>query len=141
MKNIKYLVVALVLAFGITSCESYDDFDANREVIVGFATGDGNIPTVSSTRERDVEVFITEAASTDLTFNVTVDAANTEITADNYDFPGTVTIPAGERLGLITVTFTNNSLSPDRFPFTLNLSGPDSFLYGKTSVTFQVRGN
>ncbi len=143
MKNIKYILTTLLVAFILVSCETYDDVENRGLVNVGISSGDSNVPPVpengGGTRERELQIFISSPAPTDLTFNLSVDTLNTVVSPENYTLPPTITIPAGERIGTAIITFVNFNLTVDREPLVVLLSGPDNFVYGLTSVLYTVK--
>src|SRR5699024_4500813 len=115
MKNIKYLFLILTIALTSVACESYDDYDADRIPTIGFTRKNTNINGVGgtgSTKSEQVRIFVSEPASEDRTFSITdveiedvVEFPPTD--RENFSYDETVTIPAGERDGYITVTGIN----------------------------------
>lgn len=112
-----YLILTLFLAaLFVTSCETdYDEFDSDRGDTIGFTFGLLEIGmNAGQSFDLPVTYFVTSASSEDRTFNVIVNAEETDMTADNYSFDANVVVPANERLGTLFITVTNNSL-PDEY--------------------------
>lgn len=136
MKNIKFLTIILGLALFTVSCDKYDNYSASERPVVGFPANK-NINNVPAGGERDVEVtvFSSTVSSADRTFNVVVVPIEDVDTyppsaAENYSYDSTVTIPANEREGVLTVTGKNVSLTSDRTYFKLVLEENPSFIQG-----------
>ncbi|HLV92810.1 MAG TPA: hypothetical protein VKX34_06780 [Aequorivita sp.] len=149
MKNIKSLILILSIALVAVSCETYDDYDNDRKPVVGFTVKNKNINNIPAggSKSTTVDVFASDVSSADRTFSiVVVPIESTEdtprATEDNYDFDATVTIPADERIGTVTITGENNTLPSDgtRHYFTLAIdSGSD--VVGGGTVTIGLKGS
>lgn len=146
MKNLKYLFLILTIAFTGVACETYDDFDENRIPVVGFTRKNLNINAVGaqgSSKTQEVVVFASDIASSDRTFAVTdIEIDNPEeftpTDRQNFDYETTVTIPAGERQGVMIVTAINHSLSADRTYFRLKIEEDPAVVSG-TPITIGLR--
>ncbi|WP_310991117.1 hypothetical protein [Aequorivita marina] len=131
MKNISIVLAVFALVFTSVSCETYDDYDADRAPIIGFTQANVNIKVrEGSTRDKSVDVYISEAASVDRTFNVVVVADETEVAAENYSFTETVEILANERFGEVTITGIDVSLTEEKTPLTLQVQSGDGVISG-----------
>lgn len=138
MKNIKYLILFLSVAIFTVSCETYDDYDSDRVPVIGFTKKNQNINNISAGTPKSVEleVFISEVAANDRTFNIiTIPIDNTVeyppvLDPANYEFDATVTIPANERSAMITVTGINVSLTDERTYFRLAVEPSDEIASG-----------
>lgn len=144
MKNIKIIITVLAVALFAVSCETYDDYEAERTTVVGFTSpvgGPNAVVPAGGTLEKQINVFASDLSSSERTFNVVVNSELSEVNSENFSF-GSVVIPANERAAVFTVTFTDVSLSPDLQPLRLEIdsSNPESFISGN-SVTIQVRKN
>lgn len=133
MKNIKLIISVLLITFLAASCETYDDYSTARPVIVGFTKGNDNVKVSNGgTRDRKVDIFISEAANVDRTFNVSVVADGSTAAAENYTFESTVVIPANERTFEFTFTGIDVSLSDEKTQVTLRVDPKDGVLSGGT---------
>lgn len=145
MKNIKYILAFVMLAFATVSCESYDDFESIAIPTVAIAAkGNPSLPTIRDGEFTtvDVKLFVSVLSTADRTFNLVVDNSVTTMSPDNYAVPATVTMPAGENLIYFPVTFTDVSLTTDRQPVKIDLvSGPDGVIIGSNSVTYLIKTN
>lgn len=127
MKNLKYLFLILTIAFTSVACETYDDYNVDRETVVGFTRRNLNINRIGdtgSTKDAQVTIFASEASSVDRTFNITdiqIDNPDEFLPTDpeNFTYDSTVFIPAGELTGVITVTGINVTLTSERTHFRL----------------------
>lgn len=142
MKNIKFLILTLTIALVAVSCESYDDYETDRDTIVGFVKKSENINSVpeGGTKSAEVEVFASDVSNVDRTFGIIAlpipDPENNPPTdAENYTFDSTVVIPANERIGVITVTAIDVTLTKDREYFMLGIKeGSDYIAGGSTKI-------
>jgi len=121
----------MILAIFASSCETYDDYDTDRPVVIGFTLSNSNVKIPNGgTRDKSVDVFISEAASVDRTFTVSVIADQTELAAENYSFDATLLIPANERFAQFVLTGIDMSLTTDKLPLTLQVNPKDGILSG-----------
>lgn len=137
MKKIKIILSIVVLALATVSCETYDDYQVDRDVIIGFTAKTTNINRVPAGGEKSatLDVFITEAANVERTFNIVAirDAADSTLSAvENYRFDPTVVIPANEREGSIEFTAIDVSLTTDPATVVLKVEGTGNILSGGT---------
>jgi hypothetical protein len=141
MKKLKIILTIMVFAVLATSCEtSYDEYDTDRPVIIGFTKGNDNIKVRNGgTRTKTVTIFITEGVNVDRTFNVSVVADETEVDPENYSFDPVVVIPANERSFDLDVTGIDVSLTEEQLPLTLKVDPKDGILSGGkyTAVIFK----
>ncbi|WP_339701702.1 hypothetical protein [uncultured Marixanthomonas sp.] len=133
MKRLNIIFAILTLTIFTVSCETYDDFEEQREIVVGFST-----PTESFDLEDGEEktetlsVFSSEATSADRTFNVVV--VESEVETESYTFDNTVTILAGEREGSIDITGFGVSLTEEEKTLTLLIERADAYVSGGPAV-------
>ncbi len=144
MKKIKIILSVVILALATVACESYDDYDTDRDVIIGFSAPSTNINRVPAGGEKSatIKVFITEASNVERTFNIIQsvrNAADTTISAiENYRFDPTVTIPANEREGAINFTAIDVSLTTDPSTVILEVqTSPEAISGGKVTVAMK----
>tara|TARA_R100001369_G_C3326269_1_gene169826 strand:- start:2874 stop:3296 length:423 start_codon:yes stop_codon:yes gene_type:complete len=136
MKKLNIIFAILTLTVFTVSCETnFDDYDTPRETIIGFSRGSATV-TVPNGGEssRDLDIFISDVASTDRTFNVVVDPSETNLPNESYDFESTVTIPANERFGVIVITGYDISLPEEDGIVTLQLESSAEYISGRPTV-------
>ena len=143
MKKIKIILSVVILALATVGCESYDDYNKDRDVIIGFTSKSTNINRVPAGGEKsaNIAVFITEAANVERTFNIVAvrNTADTTLAAlENYRFDPTVTIPANERNGSINFTAIDVSLTLDPSTVVLQVEATaDVISGGKVTVAMR----
>ncbi len=112
MKNIKLLLLAVLVAVGFSSCEeeveapgtSYATFEA-PSVDVGVEQG--------GSTTADIKIYTANITGSARTINVTVDAATTA-DAGAYSVPASVSIPAGSNVGTLSVGINDVGLDSDK---------------------------
>jgi len=139
MKNIKFILFTAILALATVSCDTYDEFSdldvADRELSVGFTKATQNV-SVNGTRDQSLQVFVSEFASVERTYNVVVVAEGSEVAPENYTFDSAVTIPANEKIGEFVISFTDVSLQPEGQPLIVAIEeSSEYFSAGKTTMT------
>tara|TARA_R100000306_G_scaffold4192_3_gene7040 strand:+ start:4902 stop:5324 length:423 start_codon:yes stop_codon:yes gene_type:complete len=131
MGKIKILFTIITLALLVFSCETYDDYNVERPTIVGFTLGNANIKVPNgSSRDKTVEVYISEAASVDRSFTVSVVEDQTEVAPENYTFDPTIIILANERVATFTLTAIDVSLTEEKLPLTLQIMPENGYVSG-----------
>ncbi|MDP2685822.1 MAG: hypothetical protein Q8O62_01290 [Aequorivita sp.] len=141
MKNVNILIVILTLAIATVSCETYDDYNADRKSIIRFTkviprpgvspTDNANVSlSLGDTTRRIVEAFVSDVSNVDRTYNVIIDQETNEINPENVSFQSTITIPANERRTNIDINIENISL-PEAFGnFAITIQEIDDKLVG-----------
>lgn len=135
MKKIKLILTFVAVAMIAISCETYDDYNADRPTVIGFTLPTKNINNIPEGGERSttVDLFVSDVADVDREFNImAIPALEQPATApENYSFDATVTIPANTRTGTITVTGIDNSINtPDGEYFALAVDGGGEVVSG-----------
>ncbi|AFU67996.1 hypothetical protein P700755_001024 [Psychroflexus torquis ATCC 700755] len=113
MKHISRLIVLLLLTSPFISCDDYEDFEEDRDTVVGFSRvlGSSNVNLdPGDSRDKTAVVFVSDVSNSERSFGIEIDTEENEITTDNFTFDSQVIIPANERTAEITITVTNNSL-------------------------------
>ncbi|KEZ94203.1 baseplate J/gp47 family protein [Nonlabens ulvanivorans] len=108
MKNIfKYLGVALAIL--MVSCEADPlIYNGNNNPLISFSSPSYNLEIViDATGSLDVPVNSSSLSSTDRTVGVEVIVDDTTALAGSYSVPATVTIPANEYSGILTIDGTD----------------------------------
>ncbi|WP_313111677.1 hypothetical protein [Aequorivita sediminis] len=133
MKNIKTIIAFLFTTVLLVSCETYEDYDSEATV-VGFTKNSSNINRVpeGGTKEGTVTLYVSDVSNADRTFTlVDLPADEFPTATDNYEYPSSVTIPAGVREIEVTVTAIDNSISPDdRTFFILAVQAGEGYVAG-----------
>jgi hypothetical protein len=141
MKKINIIITIVVLALFVVSCETYDDYNTDRAAVAGFLKRTENINNVPSggTRERTVDLYISDISSSDRTFPIIAIAADTLATGpENYTFDSTVTFPANTREASIQVVAVDNTITNERSFFILSLDGGEDAVSG-TQILIGLR--
>jgi hypothetical protein len=135
MKKVNILIVILAIALVAVSCETYDDFDANRMTTVGFVTLTKNLSVPEGgTKTDSVKVYVSDVSSVARTFSVIAIAPDTLPTApENYTFESTVTFPANTREVNFGVTAIDNTIDDTRRYFRIAIKGEANVVSGGRS--------
>ncbi len=132
-----YIILTLFLAaLFVASCETYDEFEADRPTVAGFTLGTtlqlplsaGN-PTITF----NVPYYVSTASSSDRMLNVVVVADQTQVAPENYTFESTVLLPAGERAGTMEFVAMDVSLTNDYVPVTFAFETVPGVVSGPTA--------
>ncbi len=113
MKNIKLLLLAVLLSVGFSSCEeeveapgtSYATFEA-PSVDVGVEQG--------GSTTADIKIYTANITGSARTINVSVDTNATTADAGAYSVPASVSIPSGSNLGTLSVGINDVGLDSDK---------------------------
>lgn len=139
MKKLKFITLILTIALVAVSCETYDDYDTDRPTIVGFAKKSQNVNGVpeGGTKDQTLDVFVSDVSNTDRSFEIVVvpipdPVTNVPTASENYTFDASVTIPANERIGTITLTAVDVSLTKDRTYVMLGIKEGSGYIAGGT---------
>lgn len=130
-----------MLALVTVSCETYDDYNAERKTVVGFAVPSKNINNIREDEPKSIEVdlFVSDLSSVDREVQITTfpsilpdaDPPSVETDPENYSYDATVTIPANTQSGIITITGMANSIEDERGEyFTLGIQGNGDIVSG-----------
>lgn len=110
MKN---LFKILTISFLLTACGEFEPvvYDTvNGQLLASFAATTSDLAVVIDDEGSvDVQINVTTASSEDRTIGVSVDASSTAA-AENYVVPSTVTIPANQYTGTLTIQGIDNSV-------------------------------
>ncbi len=137
MKKVNILLVIFVIAIVAVSCETYDDYNAERKTVVGFVTPTLNINNIpeGGSKTDSVQLFVSDLSSSPRTFTVITVAPDTLPTAsDNYTFESTVTFPANTREVKFGFTVIDNSINDERHFFRLAIQGEADVVSGGRSL-------
>lgn len=145
MKKINILFTFVVLALVMVSCETYDDYNADRKTVVGFSVPSKNINNIPVGGEKSttLDLVTSDMADFDREFKITTIPAIleeaippfVETNPENYTYDATVTIPANTRTGSINVTGFGISIEDERGEFfTLAVEGGGNVVSGGRST-------
>ena len=111
MKKIAILFIGVLFLF--TSCEETESpiYDGSQTLAYFNGTSSTLEVEINNTNTIDLSVGVSTLSSTARTVSVSVDEDNTSATSGMYSFPTTVTIPANEFFGTLTVTGMDDGLT------------------------------
>lgn len=141
MNKLKYIITILAIAVIAVSCETHDDFDENRLPVVGLTSAVGGpnaIVPVGGTLDKQINVFVSDIASEERSFSVTVNSEITELGSENYTI-GQAVVPANERAGVLTVTFSDVSLTSTFQPVRFKIDNSSGAYVSGSEITIQAR--
>lgn len=123
MKKLIYpFLLVMILAF--QGCEETQSpiYDGSQTLAYfGSSTSRVEVELNSGSQTIDIPVNVSTLSSSDRTFTVTVDAGSAP--TSQYDFPGSVTIPANSYFGSFSLTGFEAGLSTDGVTVTFGLEG------------------
>jgi hypothetical protein len=142
MKNLKYIITILVIAVFAVSCETdHDDFNEDRLPVVGLTTAVGGpnaiVPT-GGTIDKDINVYVSDISSVERSFSVTINEGVTELGSESYTI-GSAVVPANERAGILTVTFSDVNLTSTFQPVRFKVDNSSGEFVSGSEITIQVR--
>lgn len=125
MKKIAILFIGALFMF--TSCEETQSpiYDGSQTLAYFNGTSSTLEVEINNTNTIDVSVGVSTISSVARTVNVSVDADNTTATSGMYTFPTTVTIPANEFFGSLTVTGIDDGLTTAGETLSLKIDSVD----------------
>lgn len=126
----KYLLI-LITCITIFSCKDSDDFSQENysgDSYSFFQVDNPEFVVSPSNNSFDVVVGSTVLSSSDRTYTVSVDPATTAVSGTDFVISSnSVTIPAGEYFGVLSVTSDVQTVNPDGSTLVLNLDDDASF--------------
>ncbi len=112
MKNIKLLLLAVLVAVGFSSCEEEVEAPGTSYATFEAPTADVGVEQGGSTT-ADIKIYTANITGSARTINVSVDAATTA-DAGAYSVPASVSIPAGSNVGTLSVGINDVGLDSDK---------------------------
>ena len=111
MKKIAILLIGALFMF--TSCEETQSpiYDGSQTLAYFNGTASTLEVEINQTNTIDIEVGVSTISTEARTVAVSVDADNTSATNGMYSFASTVTIPANEYFGSLTITGIDDGLT------------------------------
>ncbi|WP_046745113.1 DUF1735 domain-containing protein [Kordia zhangzhouensis] len=133
MKKIAILLIGALFMF--TSCEETQSpiYDGNQTLAYFNGTSSTLEVEINSENSIDISVGVSTISTSARTVAVSVDADNTTATSGMYSFPSTVTIPANEYFGTLTVTGIDDGLTTAGETLALKIDSVDGGV-GSTRV-------
>jgi hypothetical protein len=132
MKKTYIILTIFLTALLVTSCETYDDYE-ERPTLAGFTLGNVlELPLSNSTPviNFNIPYFISEASSSERTFQIIVLADETEVPSSSYSFDSTLVVPANERSGSLAFTALNMDLTTEFQPLVLAFDNTTGIVRG-----------
>ncbi len=128
MKNLFKLFSIILVSLTLTNCEEYDAGAENSNSVLnyGFKKSTDLIELPETAPVYKMVVFATETSNVDRVLTVNFDAAASTVgAAADFTFPGTITIPAGQKVGegVITFNFSNLVIGVEKL-LVFNLTQP-----------------
>ncbi len=84
----------------------------------------------------NIPYFVSDASSSDRSFNVIVIHEETEVAAENYSFDSVVVVPANERSGTLEFTAMDISLTSEFAPLVLAFEETSTVTSGSRANIF-----
>ncbi|OED41957.1 hypothetical protein AB832_03155 [Flavobacteriaceae bacterium (ex Bugula neritina AB1)] len=139
----KILLITSVLFLGSCDVADFPTFDVNGgQTLVAFNITATNLDVIiDDTGTTDIQLNVSTVSSSDRTYSVTInEELTTELNTDNYNFNPTITVPAGEYNGILTINGIDNSVDTTGKLLVLDLVESNEFLTGSNSqVTINIR--
>lgn len=143
MKKTYIILMLLISTLFTFSCETYDDFGAERPTIIGFTLGGTLQLTITPNNPSitfPVTFFVSETSNVERTFQVIVKDIPNGPAPENYSFDANIVIPANERRGIMPFTAMDVSLTNEYAPLELGFEATPGVLAGPTAK-FELRNN
>lgn len=133
MKNLKLLFLATVTLFTLNSCT--DEVDPQNTNFITFSESSYSTGIdVGGTTNYDVTVYTANTSGSDRSFNVSVDMAATNADAGSYSVPASVTIPANDNKGTLTVQLSDVNLGIGVNKLVLNFEAAEGLSNGGSAT-------
>lgn len=128
MKKIKIVLISVFTVMAtLTSCEEnvviYDP--ATGQTLAFFSNSSSNLPVlIDQSATVDLELGVSTLSSSDRSVDISIDPSST---ADplNYTIPSSVTIPANEYFGYLTVSAVDNTIETTAETIKINIGTVD----------------
>jgi len=144
MKIMKKILILFVAVLFISCDENENTIFDNEggQALAVFNTVNSDLPvTIDEDGTVDIEIGVTTVSSADRSVTVTVDDEASTADTENYSFNSTITIPAGEYIGILTVDGVDTSVEASAETIVFNLASLDggivSTMSHKVSI-FQI---
>ena len=133
LKSNFFYTACLMLTLAFVSCEKDVSTDSSLNNYVGIETSKYVGVLLDETKTVDTKVIATDVSSVDRVFNLVVDPSTTHDAA-YYNVPATVTIPAGEKVGVFQTEITGTDLGGGKI-LVVGLEPVEGVNYGLTGYT------
>jgi hypothetical protein len=128
----------VMLALAFTSCETDAPTKSSLNNYVGIETSKYVGVLLDQTKTVDTKVVATDVSNVDRTFNLVVDPSSTHDAA-YYNVPATVTIPAGQKVGVFQTVITGSNLGGGKI-LVVGLETEVGVDYALTGYTLDTAG-
>ncbi len=122
MKKINHKIIFVMLFFAVIACETITPEPYNGKFFMAFETPELAVDEDEGTIEIPVLMGATKS-DTDVTINYEVTSNDNAVGLYTIESEGTVTVPAGETIGYIVLTPTDNSIFDGEKTLTFTLTG------------------
>lgn len=143
MKKLYIIFLLLISTLFTFSCETYDEYEAERPSIIGFTLGGTLQLTITPNNPSitfPVTFFVSESSNEERTFKVIVMDDPNGPAPENYSFDANIVIPANERRGIMPFTAMDVSLTNEYAPVELSFEMVPGLISGPTAK-FELRNN
>ena len=136
MKNILHKTGVILLFMMVVACsKTYDDVPNDGKTIIGF-TEDLyiiSVPQGETSIDVEIEYLVSNTSPENRTFTVGVDADESTVSAENYTFNPSVSIPANQQITTFTFTAVDVSLTSSFEDLFLTFEDEEGIIVGKTT--------
>lgn len=137
MKKYILLICSLFFAFGVFSCTNegreFDTNDGKGIAFVQFVKGSETVAAKPAAYSTEITVTSTTTSESPRTYNLSVSSTSTAIEGTHYTLSSkTVTIPAGQHNGSVTLTTNMDNLTPETVTASFTIESDEAISYGKT---------
>ena len=136
LKSNFFYAACVMLTLAFVSCEKDESSSSSLKNYVGIETAKYVGVLLDETVNVDTKVIATDVSNVDRTFNLVVDPSTTHDAA-YYNVPATVTIPAGEKVGVFTTSITGSNLGGGKI-LVVGLEPVEGVDYGLTGYTLDA---
>ncbi|MDH7444782.1 hypothetical protein [Aquimarina sp. 2201CG14-23] len=142
-KYISKIVLIASVAF-FASCDKGGEpviFDGNNgQTLVAFRASSASLPvTINETGSVDITLDVSTKSTSDRTYSVTIDTDLTDADAATYSFNSSITVPAGEYNGTLTIDGTDNGVEIEGKDLVLTIDEGSGFIIGgNNAVTVDI---
>lgn len=138
LKSNFFYAALLMLTLAFVSCEKDVSSNSSLKNYVGIETSKYVGVLLDQTVTVDTKVIASDVSNVDRTFNLVVDPSTTHDAA-YYNVPATVTIPAGEKVGVFQTEITGSDLGGGKI-LVVGLEPVSGVDYGLTLYTNDLNG-
>lgn len=139
MKKIAFILIAAIFFISCDENEQKYFDNINGQTLAFFDKSSSNLEIeIDQTGSNDIQIGVTTLSSSARTISVSVDLDNSTAAVDTYTVPTTVTIPANEYFGTLTVTGVDNNVETTPESVILKLESVENGIVSSTNHTISV---